>query len=96
MIAVLAEIHVKAGEEAEFEEAVRVFAAHVRDNEPGNRQYRLGKSRRTPRLYTMIESYSDAEALEAHAKSEHFRAFSTTIGSLLEQAPRIEYLDVVC
>lgn len=92
MIAVIARLPVKAGSEAEFESAALEMAKQVRDNEPGNKLYTLCKD---DGGYVMLELYEDEAALEAHGKSEHFKAGGAALGPHLAGKPEISRLQVV-
>ncbi|WP_067687173.1 putative quinol monooxygenase [Nocardia jejuensis] len=95
MIAVIAEVHVKDGSGAEFESVVADLIEQIRANEPGNLSYQLVRAKSDPNEYRFFETYSDGAALEAHGKSDHFRAAGKLMAPLLAGAPKIEYFDAV-
>ncbi|WP_024804524.1 putative quinol monooxygenase [Nocardia sp. BMG51109] len=95
MIAVIAELTVQAGKGAELEAAVAELVEQIRRNEPGNREYRLVRSKQDPNSYRIFELYDDQAALELHGKSDHFRAAGKRFAPLLAAAPKIEYFDAV-
>ncbi|GAA5064923.1 putative quinol monooxygenase [Nocardia callitridis] len=95
MIAVIAEITVAEGRSAEFESVVGDLIAQVKANEPGNVTYQLVRAQDDPTHYRFFELYVDKDALEAHGKSEHFRAAGRLMAPLLAGAPKIEYFDAL-
>ncbi|BCK55333.1 putative quinol monooxygenase [Nocardia wallacei] len=95
MIAVIAELIVQDGKGAELEAVVADLVGQIERNEPGNRAYRLVRSQSDPNSYRIFELYDDQSALEAHGKSEHFRAAGQRLAPLLAGAPKIEYFDAV-
>ena len=92
MIALLARLNVAEGKEADFETVMLELAAQVRANEPGNQLYTLVKD---DEGYAVMELYDDDEALQAHGKSDHFRAAGAKFRGLMAGAPDIKRFDVV-
>ncbi len=90
-----AALTVQDGKQAEFEAVFKDLAAQVRANEPGNLEYTLTKKRGSTTEYVVIEHYRDASALEAHGKSDHFRAASPKLGACLAGAPVMSFFDPV-
>ena len=43
----------------------------------------------------MLELYADQGALEAHGKTDYFRAAGAKMGPFMADRPNIEYLDSV-
>jgi quinol monooxygenase YgiN len=70
MLAVVAQIKVKPGAEAEFEKVAAELVAASRQEE-GCLEYTLWRTAETG-LYAFTEKYRDADAVDAHRKSEHF------------------------
>ena len=93
MLALIAKFNVVEGKEAEFEKHVLGLVEQVRANEPGNELYTL--CRDGDGNYLMLELYRDADALDAHGKTEHFRAAGAGFAGLLAGRPEIQRLDVV-
>lgn len=94
-IGVIATLTVAEGKNAEFEAVFGELAAQVRANEPGNLYYTLTRSRANPQIYRVLESYTDQAALDAHGKTDYFRAAGPKLAPCLAAAPEIEYLDAV-
>lgn len=96
MIAVLAVMTVKEGNGAEFESVAAGLTAEVRANEEGaNLLYQLVRSTTDPNVYTFMELYRDAEAMKAHAGSDHFKAAFPALLPFLAGEPKIEVLDAL-
>ena len=93
MIAVIARLHVAEGKEAAFEAHMSNLIDQVRANEPGNRMYTM--CRDEDGNYLMLELYDTQEDLDAHGKTEHFRAAGPGFAGLMTGAPEIERLQVI-
>ena len=93
MIAVIAKLNVVAGKEAPFEAAMSNLAEQVRANEPGNHLYSLCKDE--DGNYLVLELYDSQEDVDAHGKSEHFRAAGASFRGLMSGPPEIRRLQVV-
>ena len=94
-IGVIATLKVQDGKGSEFEAVFQELAGQVRANEPGNKLYQVFKSRKEANTYVVMEIYQDQGALEAHGKSDHFKAAGPKLGSTLAGRPDIQYLDSV-
>ncbi len=94
-IGVIATLKVQDGKGPELEAAFATLAAKVRAGEPGNKLYRLCRSRADANTYVVMELYDDQAAVEAHGKSDHFRAAGPALGACLAGRPEVEYLDTV-
>ena len=94
-IGVIATLKVQEGKGAELEAVFRELAEQVAANEPGNKLYRLTRTRADANTYVVMELYDDQAAIEAHGKSDHFRAAGPKIGACLAGRPDIQYLDTV-
>ena len=94
-IGLLATITVLEGKNAEFEQAFLELTEQVRQNEPGNVFYALHRSTSDSQVYKVMEQYESAEALDAHAKSDHFREANKRLAGLVAGAPDIEILEAV-
>ena len=62
-------------------------------NEPGNHLYQLCKD--SDGNYIVMELYDDVDALEAHGKSDHFKAAGSGFVGLMGGAPEIQRLEVI-
>jgi len=92
-IGIVATLNVTEGKEAEFEQVMLGLIADVRANEPGNTLYTLCKD--SAGKYVVMELYTDAAAIEAHGKSDHFRAAGRKFAGLMAGAPDIQRMDVI-
>jgi quinol monooxygenase YgiN len=95
MIGVVATLTIAVGKEAEFESAATALMAQVNANEPGAITYQLYKSKSDPQTYIFMEQYTDQAAMDAHGKSEYFRAAQPVLGPMLAAMPNIQYYDSV-
>ena len=94
-IGVIATLQTADGKGGEFESVFRDLAAQVKANEPGNKLYQVFKSRTDTSTYIVMEIYADQAALEAHGKSDHFKAAGPKIAPTLGGRPDIQYFDAV-
>jgi quinol monooxygenase YgiN len=63
--------------------------------EPGNRRYDLFRAADgTPGLH-LFEIYEDAQALEAHRASAHYRAYREKVAAYLAQPPDVKVLSAL-
>lgn len=93
MLAVIAKLNVREGKEAEFEPVMLELAGQVRANEPGNHLYTLVKD--PDGAYYVMELYEDQAALDAHGKSEHFKAAGPKFAGLMGGPPEVTRCTVV-
>lgn len=94
-VGVLAILTVAEGKNADFEAAFNELSAAVSANEPGNEFYAVFQCRDNPQQYKVLERYVDQAALDAHGKSDHFRASGPKLAPCMAAAPVIEYLDSI-
>ena len=71
--------------------AAQELAKAVNANEPGCLQYVLCKGEE-PSTFVFVEAYKDAEAVEAHRKSDHFRTLGRAMGAFMDGPPSIQRL----
>ncbi|RBP07788.1 putative quinol monooxygenase [Rossellomorea aquimaris] len=74
MIIIHAEFHINPTKEEAFLEEIRPLVAESRAEE-GNISYDLMKDIERESVYTMVEVWRDAAAVESHNASEHFSSF---------------------
>lgn len=94
-IGIVATLKVQAGKGSEFEGVFRELAGQVKANEPGNKLYQVFKSRKDADTYIVMEIYQDQAALDAHGKSDHFKAAGPKLGPTLAGRPDVAYFDSV-
>ena len=95
MIGVVAKLTIAEGKEAEFEAVATDLMAQVVANEPGVQTYQLYKSKKEANVYIFMEQYKSQEDLDAHGKTDYFRAAGPKLGPCLAGAPDIQYFDSV-
>ena len=94
-IGVIATLTVLEGKNADFEEIFTRLAAQVNANEAGCNFYQLHKSREDLQVYKVLEQYTDQAALEAHGKTDYFRAAGKELAGCMAAAPQLEFVDGV-
>lgn len=94
MIAVVATIQVKEGQEAEFEAVMKELAEKVRASEPGTTHYQVCKSSQGP-TYVVLENYTDREAFTHHASTDYFKAATPKMGACMAGPPKLEFFEVI-
>ena len=95
MIGVVAVLPIAEGKTDEFEAIAKDMMAKVKANEPGCLTYQFYRSKKDPNTYIVMEQYASQEALEAHGKSEYFKAAQPGLGACLGGAPDIQIYDIV-
>ncbi|EKG12258.1 Antibiotic biosynthesis monooxygenase [Macrophomina phaseolina MS6] len=85
-LVVTAIITPKAGQPADkVEQLLSGHAAWVKDNEPGTLRYRLHKSLGSGSpVFTMIETYKDKAALDAHAQAPRFKEIGGQLANMVD------------
>ena len=94
-IGLLATVTVQEGKNEAFENVFLELTEKVRANEPGNIFYVLHRSKSDPQVYKVMEQYASPEALDAHARSDHFLEANKQLAALVSAAPEIELLDTI-
>jgi len=92
-VGIVATLTVAEGKNADFEAAFAELAEAVRANEPGNEFYAVFQCRDNPQQYKVLERYVDQAAVDAHGKSDHFRASGPKLAPCMAGAPVIEHMD---
>ncbi|MEL7128313.1 MAG: putative quinol monooxygenase [Pseudomonadota bacterium] len=95
MIGVVVKLEVQDGKQADFEAVFKDLMAKVKANEPGCLTYQLYKDKGKTTTYTVLEQYASQDALDAHGKTEYFRAAQPGLGATLAAPPAIELLEIV-
>lgn len=90
MIGIVATLKIKEDSGAEFEAVASQLVEKVNANEDGVVYYDLYKENET--TYVFLERYKDKEALEAHGKTDYFRALGAQMGPFMAGAPEIKVL----
>lgn len=92
-VLVFATFHPKPGQQDALLDVLRGMIAPTRE-EPGNELYDLYSSDDGRALH-FFERYLDADALEAHRASEHYKAYRARLPDLLEQPVAVNVLTIV-
>ena len=94
-IGVVAKLSVKDGKNEEFEALFRELQELVNANEDGCNFYALHQSRSESQSYTVLEQYTDEQALDAHGKTEYFTRLGTLMGACMAAPVEVELLDSI-
>ncbi len=92
-VGVIATLTVAEGKNADFEAAFSELMAAVREKEPSNEFYSVFQCKDNSQQYKVLERYVDQAALDAHGKSDHFRASGPKLAPCMAAAPVIEHLN---
>ncbi len=94
-IGVIAVLTIADGKNDEFEAVFSELAEAVRANEPGNEFYAIFQCKDNSQQYKVLERYVDQAALDAHGKTDYFKAAGSKLAPCMAAAPDIEYLNGV-
>ena len=86
---IVCRVVVKDGQRAAFTEVAGKLVEATRQ-EPGNVSYNLYQSPFDSTLFIFYEEYKDDAAFDAHANSDHFKAFAEAIPEMLAEELNIE------
>lgn len=91
MITVVAKLQATPGKEEELATVLQDMVGKVKANEAGRVvRYSLHRADNDPTLFLFYEQYADADALDAHGKTEHMAAMGASLRGLLAGRPVIE------
>ncbi|MBM3132196.1 MAG: antibiotic biosynthesis monooxygenase [Chloroflexi bacterium] len=94
MIAVVAKIKAKKGEEKKVEKALRDVIPKVREEE-GTVAYTLNRAQNDKTLFMVYEKYTDMDAFMHHSSTPYLAAMFTEIVPLLDGALQVEMYDEI-
>ena len=94
-IGIIARLTIQEGKNEEFETIFKELQDVVVAVEPGNNFYSCHRSRESDTIYTVLEQYVDQDALDAHGKTDEFKAVAAKLGGCMGGAPEIELLDAI-
>ena len=94
-IGIIATLTIAEGKNDEFEAIFTRLAEKVNAEEDGCNFYALHQSNEDPQTYKVLEQYRDQEALDAHGKTDYFRALGKEMGGCMAGAPQLEMLRAV-
>ncbi len=86
IVTVIAHARAKPGQQEQAREILEELVSPSRAEE-GCINYDLHQSTEHPELFVFHENWTSAEALDAHAKSEHIARFRKKLGAVLEEPP---------
>lgn len=89
----LAQITVREGREADFEDIARTLYAASHASEPGLRYYEYWRGSE-PRTYYTLLAFDDHRAFIEHQTSDHHEEASPRFGDVME-AFRLEFVDPI-
>jgi quinol monooxygenase YgiN len=93
MITVLATLKAAPGKEDELKSVLTNMVSNVKEKEKGAvLSYSLHQSDSDPTAFTFYETYRDADAFDAHGKTEHMAAMGANLRGLLAGRPEISRL----
>lgn len=93
-IGIVAHLDIQADKTQDFEQDFKILMQIVADQEPGNLLYALHKQRGDNNTYMVMERYEDQAAVDAHGKSDEFKAQSAKLGAYLAGAPTVNLYDL--
>ena len=88
MLAVIATIKVKPGQEKDFEAVAKELVAKVNANEPGCKLYTLCRGEAAD-TYVFMERYADQAAVEAHRATDYFKDLGRKMGAFMNGRPEV-------
>ncbi|TFH91171.1 putative quinol monooxygenase [Vibrio ouci] len=92
MINLTATFHAKTGQEQQLEELLVAMLAPTRQ-EPGNKRYCLFKNKDDAAIFTFQEQFADQIAFDEHCKQPYFIQLLASLDGLLDQEPKITFLE---
>jgi len=95
IIGVVATLKVQAGKESEFEKVFGDLRTQVLANEKGCLQYDFYKVKSEEGTFVATEQYATQADLDAHGKTDYFRAASRQFAGMLAAAPALVFSDKV-
>jgi quinol monooxygenase YgiN len=94
MVPVIAKLGVKDGKMDEAIEMVKALTAEVAKEE-GTLIYKFCRDPKNPNVLVVMEAYKDADALQVHSTTPHFKDFFGKFSAILEGAPEIMILEEI-
>ncbi len=88
MIVVAAVLKAADDKGDDLEQEFRKLMPKVMDD-PGTVAYVVHRGMDDPTTFLVYEKYENAEALQAHSSTEHFKEFSRAVSTLLAARPEV-------
>ncbi len=94
-IGLVATLKVQPEKADEFAKIFMELRSQVLANEKGCQQYDFFKSKANDGTFIVMEQYATQADLDAHGKTEYFKAAGGKFGSMLAGAPGLVFADKV-
>lgn len=94
MITVIATIIAKKDKIEDVKNGLRELVKHTTQEE-GCIKYILHQDRENPNVFMFYEQFKDQAAFDFHASQPYIAAFGAKAGELLEQPPKLRFLNLV-
>ena len=94
-IGLVATLKVQPEKADEFAKIFTELRAQVKANEKGCLQYDFFKSKSEEGTFIVMEQYATQADLDAHGKTDYFRAAGAKFGAMLAGAPSLVFADKV-
>ncbi|MFZ3033067.1 MAG: putative quinol monooxygenase [Parvibaculum sp.] len=94
-IGLVATLKVQPEKADEFAKIFSELRAQVKANEKGCLQYDFFKSKSEEGTFIVMEQYATQADLDAHGKTEYFKAAGAKFGGMLAGAPSLVFADKV-
>ena len=94
-IGLVATLKVQPEKADEFAKIFGELRAQVKANEKGCLQYDFFKSKSEEGTFIVMEQYATQADLDAHGKTDYFRAAGAKFGGMLAGAPSLVFADKV-
>jgi quinol monooxygenase YgiN len=94
-IGLVATLKVQPEKADEFAKIFMELRAQVKANEKGCLQYDFFKSKANDGTFIVMEQYATQADLDAHGKTDYFRAAGAKFGGMLAGAPSLVFADKV-
>jgi len=94
-IGLVATLKVQPEKADEFAKIFTELRAQVKANEKGCLQYDFFKSKSEEGTFIVMEQYATQADLDAHGKTDYFRAAGAKFGGMLAGAPSLVFADKV-
>lgn len=91
MITIIAKLQANPGKEDELRAVLTEMVSQVKQHEAGKvPAYSLHTSNDDPTMFLFYEQYADADAFDAHGKTDHMRDMGGKLRGVLAGRPVIE------
>lgn len=88
MLAIIVDFEALSGKAEEVREVLQTQARNSLDKEPGCKHFDVCVDPDDPHRFHLYELYEDQAAVDAHAETEHYKAFRARLDPLLKSRDR--------